>query len=87
MFLFEINITMCEIWIQWQQLELKIWLWHMQKTTPSLYFLLEYTPYLNINSFAHFEGDNYNLLTAAFALLLSIEISMTLYRCSQHKLR
>jgi hypothetical protein len=30
---------------------------------------------------AHFEGDNYNLLTAAFALLLSIEISMTLYRC------
>jgi hypothetical protein len=51
------------------------------KKTPSLYFLLEYTPYLNIDSFAHFEGDTYNLLTAAFALLLSIEISMTLYRC------
>jgi hypothetical protein len=81
MFLFEINLTMCEIWSQWQQLELKIWSQYMQKKTPSLYFLLEYTPYLNIDSFAHFEVDNYNLLTAAFALLLSIEVSMTLSRC------
>jgi hypothetical protein len=58
----------------------------MQKKTPSLYFLLEYTPYLNIDSFAHFKGHNYNLLTVAFALLLSIEISMTQYTCWQHKL-